>query len=54
MGLKVNVNNMPTNCNKYVIARPVDGELWYFSSFDDKEQAIKIARDLDAVVAERE
>ncbi len=34
----VNIKNMPSNPRKYVVARVVNGELWYYATFDAEEQ----------------
>ena len=49
----VKVNNISVNCRKYVVANLVDGELWYYGSWDDKAEADRVAKELGALVVER-
>jgi len=37
--MKVEVNNVPNNAQKYIIARLVNSKLWYYSSFNNEEKA---------------
>ena len=40
---KVNVNNVPVEHCRYIVARLVDNELWYYGSWDDKTDAVSVA-----------
>lgn len=35
------VNNLPKDVEKYVVAREVDGELWFWGSFETEGKAIE-------------
>lgn len=37
--LKAEVNNMPSNPRKYVVAKVVNNQLWYWMSFDTEKGA---------------
>ena len=39
MMAKVNIQNLPEEVDKYIVARLVMGELWYWGSWDDKDIA---------------
>lgn len=49
----VTVNNTPESVEKYVLARCVDNELWFYGSYDDEAQAKEIAKMIDGIVVER-
>ena len=53
---KVKIFNMPRLHSRYVVARLVDGDLWYFGSFDadEMERANKCRREIDGIIAEVE
>ena len=44
---KVKVNNKPEDTEKYIVARYVAGELWYWGSWDDYKSAKKVADDYE-------
>ena len=37
------INNLPKDYSPYVVARVVDGELWYWGSWEDEEDAKQAA-----------
>lgn len=41
------VNNLDAEHERYVVARLVDGELWYWGSWDDAEAAKIVAQQFD-------
>lgn len=43
MFCKVKVENISNQSRQYVVARLVDGKLWYWGSWDDKKSADKVA-----------
>ena len=47
------INNVPTTHKRFVVARIVDGECWYWGSWDNADDAQRIATELegDCVVA---
>lgn len=47
MMCKVNVNNMPKETEAYVVAKLVDGKLWFWGSWDDRKMAEKVAEEFD-------
>ena len=46
----MNVQNLPTTHKTFVIARPCDGSLWYWGSWDSEETAHTIANEVGGVV----
>jgi len=51
----VKIKNMPSNPRKYVVARVVNGELWYYATFDAEDRAEKCRKEFDnALIAEVE
>ena len=52
---QVKVSNAPQSTKKYVVARYDinTSEMWYWGSWDDKNQAIEISKVVDGVVVER-
>lgn len=47
MGMKVKVNNLPATTNRYIVARYVDHSLWYYGSWDSREDAERVALELE-------
>lgn len=47
------VNNLPDEIDKYVVAKVCDGEMWFWGTYDDKSRAEKAVRDVDGVILER-
>lgn len=41
------VNNLPDEIDKYVIARVCDGELWFWGTWDDKDEAENVVNDVE-------
>lgn len=53
--MKVTINNLPSYpLSKYIVARNVDNALWYWGTWDSREEAEKVAREIDGVVIENE
>ena len=52
--LKVTVNNLPMSYEKFVVARVVDNELWYWGSWENEADAQSVATAIDGVVVEAE
>ncbi|MCQ2609016.1 MAG: hypothetical protein MJ197_10075 [Bacteroidales bacterium] len=52
--LEAKVNNMPEVPRKYVVARVVSNELWFWTTFNDREAAEQSARECseNAIVLE--
>lgn len=50
----VKVNNLPENHNRYVVARRVDEDLWYWGSFADKDRANAVAMEISGEVIDYE
>ena len=44
------VKNLPTTHKTYVVARPCDGDLWYWGSWDSEELAHAAANEVGGVV----
>lgn len=43
----IEVNNVPADCEKYVVARLVNGKLWYWGSWTDENEAERAAERLE-------
>ena len=44
-GMKVFVRNTPAGpCERYVVARVVEGELWYWGSWSNMNEAYDVAK----------
>jgi hypothetical protein len=41
------VNNLPDEIDKYVVAKVCDGELWFWGTWDDKDEAEKAVNDVE-------
>lgn len=54
MTLSANVNNLPSYAAryKYVVARSVDGELWFWGAYDERENADEAAESIEGIVLE--
>lgn len=50
MNYTVKVNNLPTNVKPFIVARAVEGELWFWASYDDEELAHINAIEMDGIV----
>ena len=51
---KVEIQNCPAETDKYIVARFVMGELWFWGSWDDKDAAHRVAETFEnAIVIER-
>ena len=37
------INNVPASAKAYVVARRIDGDLWYWGSWDDRDTANEVA-----------
>ena len=44
------INNMPEEVKRYVVARNVNNELWFWGSYSSQDAALEVARDIDGVV----
>jgi hypothetical protein len=45
--LQAEVNNLPDDIEKYVVAKVCDGELWFWGTWDDKDEAEKAVNDVE-------
>ena len=50
---QVKVNNTPNDTEKYVVARVINSELWYWGSWDELEDAEEAAKNTDGIVVRR-
>ena len=48
------VKNLPATHKEFVVARAVDGELWFWGSWDSEETAHMVAIDIDGIVVYEE
>lgn len=52
---KINVKNVPDYAKDYdyIVARPVDGDLWFWGAWNDEAKAHEVAREVNGLVVER-
>ena len=50
----LNINNVPATIRTWIVAREVDGELWFWGSWNDCETAQDAARQVGGIVIARE
>ncbi len=52
----VKVNNVAkyAESKRYIVARSLDGELWFWGAWDDEEKAKQAAAEIDGVVVSTE
>lgn len=48
--MTVTVKNLPITYCPFIVARAVDGDLWFWGSWDDEERAHMVAREVDGIV----
>lgn len=48
------INNLPRTVRAWIVAREVDGELWFWGSWDSREAAQAAAWDIGGVVVSRD
>jgi hypothetical protein len=53
-GLRVTVNNLPDEPKRYVVARVIAGELWFWGSYEDEDRAKQAAKEIEGVVLNAE
>jgi hypothetical protein len=44
------VKNLPLHYEPFIVARPYDGDLWYWGSWESEETAHTIAIEVDGIV----
>ena len=47
---KMTINNMPNATEKYIVARRVDGDLWFWGSYADRDRANEVALEIGGEV----
>lgn len=54
--MSVKVNNVAkyAESKRYIVARSLDGELWFWGAWDDEEKAKQAAAEIDGVVVSTE
>lgn len=45
--VKAIVNNVPDDPQRYIVAKAVCGELWYWGSWKDENEAYRVAKQFD-------
>lgn len=50
----MNVNNLPAYAfaHHWIVARDIDGALWFYGAYDDREKADKVAETVSGIVVE--
>lgn len=51
-GLRAKVNALPDKHKRYVVARVIDGGLWFWGSYEAEEMANRAAKEIEGVVLE--
>ena len=46
-GMRVNINNLDADHERFVVARLVDNQLWYWGSWSDRNEANKVAESFE-------
>ncbi len=49
---RLKINNAPNKLNRFVVARVVDGELWFYGSFDIADRAEEARNEIDGLILE--
>lgn len=49
----VEVNNVPNNPEKHIVATVCDCDLWYWGSWNDENKAKDVANEISGIVVER-
>lgn len=50
--MNVTVMNMPESVKRYVVARAVNGTLWFWGTWDSKAEADSVANEIGGVIVE--
>lgn len=51
--MKIHVNNLPDDDIEYIVTRYRDGEFWYYGSYESKDRAEHVAKEIDGIIGER-
>ena len=46
----IKIYNLPENVKEWIVTKEVDGDLWFWGTFDNEEQARVAAINLDGIV----
>ena len=46
------INNTPNTAKRYIVAREVNDELWFWGSWDDRDRANQVAIEIGGIVIE--
>jgi len=49
----IEIKNLPPYHERYVIAKHIDGNYWYWGSWSSEEEAYKVARNISGYVFDR-
>lgn len=44
------INNLPAHTEKYIVAREIDGDFWFYQTFADADKANACAVEIDGIV----
>ena len=48
------INNMPANTRRFIVARRVNGALWFWGSWDDRNTANEVAMEIGGITFDSE
>lgn len=46
----IKINNAPMNLKAYTVCRVFEEELWFWGTYEEKEQACKVAKEIGGVI----
>ena len=49
----IEIKNMPPYHERYILAKYIDGNYWYWGSWSSEEEAYKVARNISGYVFDR-
>lgn len=55
MGVIMEIQNLPEYAknHKYIVARMLDNDYWFYGAYDDIEQAQRIAQEIGGIIKEQ-
>ena len=47
------INNLPNTLKEYIVFRIVDGESWFWGTWDEYEKALEASREIEGFVIDK-